>query len=174
MDLPGIILEHVPPEVGCPRAWKAGLFIDDESTSHVLFLVVPEYGPAVVHDVWLAKEVASGRDVGLAISSDSLDVANARELNVYVDAAYQNRGIGSALLAAAMAHTPQAVGNYTLDSVRLYQRAGLRPGNTYPLDQWEREAREYGPAGADARFIQRVLEERDRYDRAMRSSRRTP
>lgn len=124
-------VRKVDVEEGLAKIHRAGLFIDDEETSRVLYLLYAHHedGPAKVQHVWLAHDNERGADVGMAMLSSPADDSDGLPvLNTYVDPSHQGQGVGKALLEAMVGLVPasQVAAYYTHDAVRLYQAFGFR------------------------------------------------
>jgi GNAT superfamily N-acetyltransferase len=124
---------------GVERIWKAGLYLNDEERSRVMYLVDPYYDRRQeVREVWMAVEKSTGRDVGMVMVSDPADDSGALPvINLYVHHDHLNRGIGSALLDELLSHhaVDQVAGYYTSESVRLYRQRDVIPALFYNTDE---------------------------------------
>lgn len=151
------------------QAFRANLFVNDETTSRLMYLLDPtEEAPDQIENIWLVKDDRQN-PIGVAVVSRHQPHPAKPVLNMYVHADHQNQGLGSSLLKEVVkTYGSEGVeGYYTLDSVRLYQRHQLAPCEIRGDAAWDllkegrvREAHEH--------FIAEVLKEREEYDRQHR------
>lgn len=148
------------------RVYRAGLFDWDETTSQVQILLDSESNK--VRQVWLATDLTSGRDVGMAMLSDPTpDSQGLQVLNLFVDDNHRGQGLGQSLIGAVLEeHSASTVAAYyTTNAVRLYQRAGFPPAkvhfNAAIAQLWEQGQQD----AARKLFVETVLAERADFDR---------
>lgn len=120
---------------------KGRLFLDDDTLSRVQPFFdsdrTPEGANPMTGEKVLAIWLVHPKDqpdqaVGMATVSRErvLDDADRSHryalLSLYVAPEHAGRGVGQALLTAALAAYPEAMGFYNRDTVALYERAGVR------------------------------------------------
>ena len=166
MDFPIRVETCADIDQALERVSRAGLCDDDETRSQVQLLLT--HDRAMVRQVWLVTDPATGKDVGMAMLSDPTGSSQGLPvLNLFVDLDHREHGVGRALVEAVLKeHDAHAVAAYyTTNAVRLYRHAGFPPAEIH----FTPEISALWDAGrvheAGQRFIEHVLKEREEFDR---------